>query len=61
MDAHHTVKEHLEAGSELEINFITQLDAKKLYVPYDLVRCFVARALYRSDLLAESRRVLLKL
>lgn len=30
LEAHHTVKEHLEAGSELDITFITQLDAKKL-------------------------------
>lgn len=31
LEAHHTVKEHLEAGSELDITFVTQLDAKKLY------------------------------
>jgi len=30
LEAHHTVKEHLEVGSELDITFITQLDAKKL-------------------------------
>lgn len=30
LEAHHTVKDHLDAGSELDITFITQLDAKKL-------------------------------